>query len=817
MREGTPTLSPSRQSSSALLALTGALRRSRELAAERRDATLSTRTQVDLMYLERVLRSTASRPVALRPVLSRCVAAARAQPHVLDELLDVLGSMAQADISLAPRAFAAMAESLVLAAGPQARERGVASPASRAALPLHRLASPEGLEALVHELHRRLARADGKPLSADEMVCLAEEYEAAAMACVGVCVGTAVVHPTGGVPPPPLGAWATARCPARVDLAGGWTDTPPICYEAGGRVVNLAVRVDGRQPIGARARRIRPPHVLIVPRGTPPIVLTRLDELAGRHDPHAVGALIQAVLVTVGALDAGGEALEEQLRAAGGGLEVEYWSELPHGSGLGTSSILAAAAVSAVCAVLGQSLDAPSLAHLVTKVEQCLTTGGGWQDQLGGCIGGAKLCACAPALPLAVSCERLPCDLTKLDAHLALIYTGQTRLAKSLLQDVLRRWLLGRPASAANVEALVGTADAVAAALTAGDVPAIGGALRSYWGQKMRMCDAEPACVTRLLQAMYERGLIHGGALAGAGGGGFLLVVTREPHARAVLAPLVAAEGMELHEISVDDDGLTLSLDDEPSAETALGATPVVASAAPAPLPGTKAWGKQKVQAPPVAPAEAQAVEGPGLGSPAWSAMAAAAEKVHAHQPDDGDDCAARGDPTPPAAPPPPQPASSTSGGRGSADGGASEGTEEEEDEEEEETDDDEEALNELMDEHEQAIELMTHRCTDGRLEWPARTGCANGLRERPRSPSPFPRSRSRVLPLSPHRPALPRLGLRPAVDRPTPPRSRRPIWQVHGRDPRASARRARAAQGVVPRAPLVRFVRGVGVEAADR
>lgn len=30
----------------------------------------------------------------------------------------------------------------------------------------------------------------------------------------------------------PLGAWVVCEAPCRVDLAGGWSDTPPICYEA---------------------------------------------------------------------------------------------------------------------------------------------------------------------------------------------------------------------------------------------------------------------------------------------------------------------------------------------------------------------------------------------------------------------------------------------------------------------------------------------------------------------------------------------------------------------------------------------------------
>ena len=51
--------------------------------------------------------------------------------------------------------------------------------------------------------------------------------------------------------------------PVRIDLAGGWSDTPPICNDVGGSVVNAAVRLNGAQPIAAEARLIEWPVVRI--------------------------------------------------------------------------------------------------------------------------------------------------------------------------------------------------------------------------------------------------------------------------------------------------------------------------------------------------------------------------------------------------------------------------------------------------------------------------------------------------------------------------------------------------------------------------
>ena len=98
-------------------------------------------------------------------------------------------------------------------------------------------------------------------------------------------------------------------------------------------------------------------------------------------------------------------------------------------------------------------------------------------------------------------------------------------------QDVLRRWYSANPAILANVHALVSNAHAMERALLDGDVAAVGACLDAYWAQKKIMCDAEPEAVTRMLAKV--RPLVFGATLAGAGGGGFMLLVTREPHAGA--------------------------------------------------------------------------------------------------------------------------------------------------------------------------------------------------------------------------------------------------------------------------------------------
>lgn len=52
------------------------------------------------------------------------------------------------------------------------------------------------------------------------------------------------VHATSSLPD--VGVWVMAECAARIDISGGWSDTPPITYEHGGAVINAAILIDGQ-------------------------------------------------------------------------------------------------------------------------------------------------------------------------------------------------------------------------------------------------------------------------------------------------------------------------------------------------------------------------------------------------------------------------------------------------------------------------------------------------------------------------------------------------------------------------------------------
>ncbi|XP_072135387.1 L-fucose kinase isoform X2 [Mobula birostris] len=248
-----------------------------------------------------------------------------------------------------------------------------------------------GVKKLAEERSRWLSRPD-------LLVRAARHYEGAEQILIRQAVMTARQFISmREAELPPMNHWLIAECPARIDFSGGWSDTPPITYEHGGMVLDVAVLVDGQKPIGAKVCRTPKPRLrLVMSRGDReqgmPLEITcqSLDDLKDYCQPHAPGALLKAAFICTEIIQYPSQvSLQDQLMTGfGGGFELHTWSSLPHGSGMGTSSILAGAVVAALISAAGKSCDTASMIHIVLHLEQILTT-----DQAGGPAGGAMASA----------------------------------------------------------------------------------------------------------------------------------------------------------------------------------------------------------------------------------------------------------------------------------------------------------------------------------------------------------------------------------------------------------------------------------------
>uniref|UniRef100_A0A672QA91 L-fucose kinase n=1 Tax=Sinocyclocheilus grahami TaxID=75366 RepID=A0A672QA91_SINGR len=465
-----------------------------------------------------------------------------------EELLQVLDSGEDGDLGVAARCLACIADVLGCLAGEGKGGLRSGPAANPSWAPAFKLLEDGNLPAGVQELANQRKHWLCRP---DLLVRAARHYEGAGQILLRKAVMSArefVFIGQGKMLP--MGEWQEVECPARLDLSGGWSDTPPIAFEHGGLVINVAIKVDGKRPIGARVRRVPEPHLQLVSTSgeaacsiSTETLCEDLTDLEDYCQPHAPGALLKTVCVCSELVCVSSPvSLKEQLlKHWGGGLEIHSWSSLPHGSGLGTSSILAGAALAAVYRCTGRSFDTTSLIHDVLYLEQILTTGGGWQDQVGGLFGGVKLARSAAQLPLRVEVEQLSLTqdfLSVLQQHLLLVYTGKTRLARNLLQDVVRSWYARLPSIVQNAEQLVTNAEECAELLRNKCLNFSVSCMNTYWQQKKLMAPGcEPAAVRSMMNALQPLSL--GQSLAGAGGGGFLFLLTCEPQQKEAVREIL--------------------------------------------------------------------------------------------------------------------------------------------------------------------------------------------------------------------------------------------------------------------------------------
>ena len=367
--------------------------------------------------------------------------------------------------------------------------------------------------------------------------------------------GRSIVSSAGPAGRLPRGALRTdeivwGRAPARLDMGGGWTDTPPYCLENGGCVLNTAVTLNGQPPIHAYARMVPEPVIRIASiDGGTRVEVRDLADLLDFADATAEFGLAKAALALSGLSPAAapwpeGVTLERMLGQFGGGIELTTLAAIPKGSGLGTSSIMGAVILAVVQRLMGRDLTPRELFHGVLRLEQALTTGGGWQDQIGGAVGGVKVITTGPGLVPDASIHYVPPDVLDPQTNggtTLLYYTGITRLAKNLLREVVGRYLDRDRVATAALRHLHALPPLVADAMARRDRAEFGRWIDVTWRLNKTL---DPDSTNDAVEAILDRigPHIHGAKLLGAGGGGFLLMVCRSSEDAARIRTVLEAE-----------------------------------------------------------------------------------------------------------------------------------------------------------------------------------------------------------------------------------------------------------------------------------
>lgn len=360
------------------------------------------------------------------------------------------------------------------------------------------------------------------------------------------------------------------RSPVRIDLAGGWTDTPPYCMYAGGNVVNVAIELNGQPPL----------QVYVKPSKEYKIILRSIDlgamesissweELKHYNKVGSPFSIPKAALALAGFVpEFAAErypSLEEQLKSFGAGLEVTLLAAVPAGSGLGTSSILAATVLGAVSDFCGLAWDKSEIGNRTLILEQLLTTGGGWQDQYGGVLHGLKLLQTADGFNQNPRVRWLPEYLftePECQACHLLYYTGITRTAKDILAEIVRGMFLNSGKHLNLLSEMKAHALDLYEAILCGNFSAYGKLIGKSWEQNKALdSGTNPPAVEHIISRIKD--YTQGYKLPGAGGGGYLYMVAKDPeaalHIRRILTEFPQNANARFVEMNLSDKGLQIS------------------------------------------------------------------------------------------------------------------------------------------------------------------------------------------------------------------------------------------------------------------
>ena len=308
------------------------------------------------------------------------------------------------------------------------------------------------------------------------------------------------------------------RAPVRISFAGGGTDLPSYYERYGGLVVSATIN----KYFYVFANVIEANSVQISSSDY------RGFFRAGREQPLWDDDMsLPRTLLREFEIDAG--------------VSLFLASEIPPGTGLGSSSTVSVALAKALSTLRGLGLSKAEIAEMASRVEiEKLGKAIGRQDQYASAFGGLNMIRFDPH-GVEVEPLDLPMDVVRtLERRALLFFTGASRSAASILEQQQSATERGDRNVLRRLHRIKEIALEMIERLRNHDIDALGPLLDRAWEEKKRMVAAiSNDQIDRWYGLAKENGAT-GGKLLGAGGGGFLLVFTPEEAQPAVTSALEA-------------------------------------------------------------------------------------------------------------------------------------------------------------------------------------------------------------------------------------------------------------------------------------
>lgn len=322
-----------------------------------------------------------------------------------------------------------------------------------------------------------------------------------------------------------------SRAPLRLGFGGGGTDLSPYCEEHGGVVLNGTIDRYAYAHVTTR---------------TDDRIVFKADDLAREESlPCSIDFEIREGLGLHRAVYR--HMMLEHNDGRPAPLTITTTIDVPAGSGLGASSALTVALIEAFALALELPLGPYDVASLAFDIERRqLGLAGGRQDQYAAAFGGFNFIEFLQGgNNVIVNPLRMRRDyLNEFESSLVICFTGQSRESAHIIEQQVTGLSALDARTVAAMHEVKDHAVTMKKQLLSGDIRGMAEVLNLAWTSKKRTASlVSNSNVDRLLQVALNAGA-WGGKVSGAGGGGFIMLLTDPEKRYGLIRTLNEANGV---------------------------------------------------------------------------------------------------------------------------------------------------------------------------------------------------------------------------------------------------------------------------------
>lgn len=332
-----------------------------------------------------------------------------------------------------------------------------------------------------------------------------------------------------------------ARAPLRLGLAGGGTDVSPYCDLYGGCVMNATID--------------KYAHVTVLESTSGLVELVSLDQgIEQCFPPGEVDASQPGTRLLAGTYR---RICADYLAGERPPLRMLSQSDAPPGSGLGSSSTMVVALVTALAEYFSLALGEYEIARLAYEIERVdLALAGGKQDQYAAAFGGFNFMEFEGDRAIVNPLRVKDWIVAELEASILLYFTGVSRESARIIDEQSRNASAGEKRPVDAMHSLKREAVLMKEAVLKGDLATFANTLQAGWEAKKRMASSISNPGIDAVESAARRNGALATKVSGAGGGGFMMFCC-DPVDRVRLAAALRSQGGSVLDFHFNPHGAT--------------------------------------------------------------------------------------------------------------------------------------------------------------------------------------------------------------------------------------------------------------------